>query len=101
MIKHLVFLNVKKNLAKDEIAKEIKTRVEDLRHVIDVIVHIEVGSNYKDAPAGYDAAIYSEFNTKEDLQYYQDHPEHVKVRDFILEVTETRVFVDYETGTEQ
>jgi Stress responsive A/B Barrel Domain len=39
--------------------------------------------------------LYSEFNTEQDLELYQKHPEHVKVAEFIAKARERRAVVDY------
>jgi hypothetical protein len=44
----------------------------------------------------YDIVLYSKFNSIDDLNEYQTHPEHVKVSKFIGNVREERVVVDYE-----
>ncbi|MGL4368365.1 MAG: Dabb family protein [Spirochaetota bacterium] len=99
MVKHIVMWSVKDGalgLSKKQIASEIKARLEALRPVIKEIKSLEVGINFLDSPAAYDVALYCEFSAKEDLNAYQIHPDHVKLKDFILAATEKRAVVDYE-----
>ena len=56
-----------------------------------------MGINYPNAPkTNYDLALYSEFDTFEDVDIYQEHPEHKKVAAYIGKVRISRAAVDYE-----
>ncbi|HSG32070.1 MAG TPA: Dabb family protein [Thermodesulfobacteriota bacterium] len=99
MIKHIVMWKLKdsaRGVSKEENAKELKSVLEDLKDKIDVIKEIEVGMDFNGSAAAYDVALYSVFDSREDLQTYQKHPEHVKVVDFVNEIRDERVVVDYE-----
>jgi len=74
----------------------LKRELEALREKIKEIVSLEVGINFNASEAAYDIALYSEFKSKQDLQAYQKHPEHVKVAELVGKVREKRVVVDYE-----
>ena len=56
---------------------------------------LEVGINYLDSSAAYDICLYSEFKDQNDLKIYQEHPEHLKVKDYIVSVVTDRAVVDY------
>jgi len=58
--------------------------------------HLEVGMDIRVDHDPSDLVIYSEFDTVEDLQAYQVHPEHVRVARLVGEMRETRAVVDYE-----
>ncbi|NIP38648.1 MAG: Dabb family protein [Candidatus Dadabacteria bacterium] len=99
MIKHIVMWKLKdtaRGVSKEENAKELKSVLEALKGKIDVIKEIEVGIDFNKSQAAYDVALYSVFDSKEDLQTYQKHPDHVKVVDFVNEIRDERVVVDYE-----
>jgi hypothetical protein len=100
MIKHIVFFGLADNAegkTKAENALKIKTELENLQHLIPQIKKIEVGINYPNAPkTNYDIALYSEFETFEDVDIYQEHPEHKKVAAYIGKVRVSRAAVDYE-----
>jgi hypothetical protein len=74
----------------------MKEKLESLIDSVDLIRKIEVGLNINTNPAAYDIVLYSEFDSDEDLDAYQIHPEHRKVSDFIGEISDKRVVVDYE-----
>ena len=100
MIKHIVFFGLADNAegkSKAENAMIIKSELENLKHLIPQIKKIEVGINYPNAPkTNYDIALYSEFDTFEDIDIYQEHPEHKKVAAYIGKVRISRAAVDYE-----
>jgi hypothetical protein len=98
MIKHIVLFRFKdfaEGADKAENIKSLKSRLEALEDVIDEIKFFEVGINFDNSNAAYDLALCSEFESKEDLYSYQKHPEHVKVADFVGNVCENRIVVDY------
>ena len=100
MIKHIVFFGLADNAegkSKAENAVIIKSELENLKHLIPQIKKIEVGINYPNAPkTNYDIALYSEFDTFEDIDIYQEHPDHKKVAAYIGKVRISRAAVDYE-----
>ncbi|SKA90466.1 Stress responsive A/B Barrel Domain [Caloramator quimbayensis] len=99
MIKHIVAWKLKDEAEgnkKCENAKIIKERLEALRNIITEIKNIEVGININDSSSAYDVVLYSEFETLNDLEKYQKHPEHVKIAEFIGKIREDRIVVDYE-----
>ena len=100
MIKHIVFFGLAENAegkTKAENAAWIKTELENLKNLIPQIKAIEVGANSPKAPdVNFDIALYSEFDSMEDLDTYQMHPEHKRVAAYIAKVRTDRACVDYE-----
>lgn len=100
MIKHIVFFGLADSAegkSKAELAEFIKFELENLIQLIPEIKKIEVGINCPNAPkTNYDLALYSEFDSLEALDIYQEHPEHKRVAAFIGKVRTTRAAVDYE-----
>ncbi|AUM88349.1 stress responsive protein [Clostridium botulinum] len=99
MIKHIVMWRLKEfaeGKSKLENANIIKINLEDLKHRIDEVKLIEVGVNINNSQQAYDVVLYSEFENLEDLNLYQNHPDHVKVGEFINKVKEDRIVTDYE-----
>jgi len=84
--------------SKLENAQIIKSDLEALKDKIEQIKYIEVGININESEQAYDVVLYSEFNSMEDLNTYQNHPEHVKVAEFVGKVREARVVTDYDTS---
>ncbi len=99
MIKHLVFWKLKEEAdgrSASENARLVREKLLALKPLIPEILEIECGEDIVHSPASFDLALYSVFKDREGLQTYIEHPEHVKVRDFIQSVVSTRAVVDYE-----
>ena len=99
MIKHIVAWKLKdsaQGTSKAENATRIKRELEELRHKLPFALKIEVGINFNASAAAYDVVLYSEFASREDLECYQNAPEHLALAEFIGTVREERVVVDYE-----
>lgn len=92
MIKHIVFWNFES----EAIIKEVKEKLEALPTTIKEIVELEVGVNFNESDAAFDVALYTSFNSKEELNSYQVHPAHKEVAQFISSVATQRAVVDYE-----
>ncbi len=99
MIKHIVMWRLKDSAAgagKEENAGKLKEALEALEGVIEELKAVEVGINFNPSPAAFDVVLYSEFEDREGLQAYQNHPEHLKIVDFVGEIRSDRAVVDYE-----
>lgn len=99
MIKHIVMWKLKEEhdgLGKPEIAKKLKKELEDLKEKIPQIIEIEAGINFNPSEASYDVALYSSFESNDDLEIYQKHPDHMKVAEFVSQIRTQRCVVDYE-----
>lgn len=99
MIKHIVFWKLKDHAngkTKDENALLIREKLEALNGRISGLIRLEVGIDFSGTDSSSDVVLYSEFSTREDLDNYQDHPEHKAVMPFIMEVRSERRVVDYE-----
>jgi hypothetical protein len=99
MIKHIVCWTFKENAEgcrKKENIEKIKTLLEDLKEKIPVIQSLEIGINFDKSPDAYDLALYAEFKSKEDLNTYQKHPEHLAIVQFLKKVRDKKIVVDYE-----
>lgn len=99
MIKHIVMWRLKKEAhgnTKEENARLIKEKLEVLKGRIDGMLALEVGFDFSASEESGDVILYSEFVSKEALDAYQAHPEHLAVKPFIKEVRYERRVVDYE-----
>lgn len=87
----------KRNLDKtpQEIGEWMKEHLESLVGVVPQCLSMNVGVNVNTGDAAYDAVLISRFNSKEDLDAYKIHPEHVKVSSYCKACRESRVVVDY------
>ncbi|KAJ52396.1 hypothetical protein BD780_001170 [Clostridium tetanomorphum] len=97
MIKHIVMWKLKYFNGDEKIknCERAKRDLEGLQEMIPELKSIEVGININKTDAAYDLVLYSEFENEEGLNTYQNHPEHVKVGQFIKGIVQHRVVVDY------
>lgn len=98
MVKHIVLFQLKPEVG----AQERRQAMENFRKgilalpaVIPVIQHIEVGFNMNPAER-YDIALYSEFQTLDDVKTYAVHPSHVAVANALKPYVLCRACSDYE-----
>jgi hypothetical protein len=99
MIKHIVLWKLKEEangLSKTENAVVIKQKLEDLNGKIEGLIHLEVGMDFLHSPESVDITLYSEFESKAALDFYQQHPLHKAIMPFIAEARSERRVVDYE-----
>jgi hypothetical protein len=98
---HIVFWKLKleaSGVTRRTNALEMKRRLEALRSVVPGIIRLDVGLNIEQSDAAWDVALYSEFDDEVALAAYQQHPEHVKVGEWIAEVRSDRAVVDFPLG---
>jgi quinol monooxygenase YgiN len=99
MIKHIVFWKLKdqaNGMSKEENVKAIKQKLEDLNGKIEGCLKLEVGFDFLHSEESADVVLYSEFESKEALSYYANHPLHKAVMPFIAEARSERRVIDYE-----
>ncbi|MDD4922014.1 MAG: Dabb family protein [Bacteroidales bacterium] len=99
MIKHIVFWKLKEEaLGHDKATNAllIKEKLEALNGQIEGLIKAEVGIDFEGSDMAADVALYTEFASKEDLAFYQQHPKHKAVQAFVGEVRLARQVVDYE-----
>ncbi len=75
----------------------IKEKLQSLNGRIPGMLRLEVGINFSKTEDSCDLVLYSEFESKEDLDKYQNHPEHKVVMPLIAAVKAERKVVDYES----
>jgi len=93
MIAHLVFFKAKPD-QKDRLS-EVKARLEALPPIIAEIKQYEVGINEVESARAYDMSLYSQFDSYDTMQVYQQHPDHQAVLKLILDVMDNIYAVDY------
>jgi hypothetical protein len=99
MIKHIVMwrlFDFADGKGKKENALQLKEKLLSLPEKIPQIKKMEVGINIDQTDAASDVALYSEFDSLEDLRTYQKHPEHQKIVEFLNKVRSEKRVVDYE-----
>lgn len=98
MVKHIVLFKLKDEAPVDEklaAMHNFKEAIEALPAKISVIRKVEVGLNINPGET-WSIALYSEFDTLDDVKFYATHPDHVAAGKLIVNVKESRACVDYE-----
>lgn len=99
MIRHIVMWNFKdgaEGLTKPEIIAEASAMLTALKGKIPVLRGLEVGGSVTSGDMHYDMALIVTVDKLADLPLYANHPEHLKVTDFIGKVRTDRVTADIE-----
>ncbi len=100
MIKHIVMWKIAdeaEGMKKPEITDRITRGLSALKDKIDVVRDIEVGPSVTGGDSmHYDMGLIVTVDRLEDLPLYANHPEHLKVREFISKVRTDRVTADIE-----
>lgn len=94
MIVHIVLFQFKEENKKANMI-QAKQMLENLMGAVPSLRSIDVGMNFSEEERAMDLSIITAFESKEDLDAYAVHPEHLKVVDFIKSVVEYSKVVDY------
>ncbi len=98
MVKHIVLFQLRDNLEPDERQKAMdsfRKGILALPDQIPFIKHIEL--EYCINPEEkYDVALYSEFDSLDDVKAYAVHPCHVAVASAFIPFVQSRACTDYE-----
>ncbi len=95
MIKHVVFFKLEDKSAEN--IEKARSTLMGMDGKISELKHIEVGVDIVHSNESYDIALLTSFDNIEGLEAYRIHPEHIKVREYMLSVGEF-VVVDYESA---
>ncbi|MFO7869579.1 MAG: Dabb family protein [Bacteroidales bacterium] len=101
MITHIVMWNLKDEAlgaSKEENKLVFKQKLEELTQTVPGIEYLEVGLKGEKSPeTNHDIILISKFQSWDDLKTYAEHPNHVKVVDFVKQIVESRAAIDYES----
>ena len=92
MVKHIVLYNLKPEYEKDSTVKFIASTLEPLVGKIPGLLHLEVRRTFQ----GMDYALYSEFESREAMSAYAEHPLHLAAKDQFFHMLDSRVAADYD-----
>lgn len=99
MYKHVVLWKLKENadgITKDELAVEVKRRLDELPGIISEISDYEVAINIGDYGASFfDVSLIASYPDEEAFKRYCVYPEHDAVVAYIQSVTVAEEIVDY------
>lgn len=92
MLKHIVCFKFKNK----EQAPIVAGKLRALVGKIECLRTLECGENILYSPRSYDLVLIATFDSMEDYKAYDQHEEHLKVREYVSTVRESSVAVDYE-----
>ncbi|MES2015606.1 MAG: Dabb family protein [Pseudomonadota bacterium] len=99
MIKHIVMWKLKdfaEGSDRAANAVKMKQKLDGCAKLSPGTLKFEVALAQPGLEATYDVILYSEFENKEALAEYGDHPTHMAIKPFIGAVRESRQCMDYE-----
>ena len=92
MVKHIVLYTLKDGVDKDDAVKLIASVLEPLVGQIPGLQKMEIRRAYK----GMDYALYSEFESREAMAAYREHPLHLAAKEHFFHLLGSRVAADYD-----
>lgn len=95
MVEHIVLFKMKPESTPEQ-KDELIRRLRALEGKIEGIVSLSAGETFTDRHQGYTIGLVVRFVDKEALERYGPHPEHVPVKEYVAEVCDDLIAVDYE-----
>ncbi|MDR3225832.1 MAG: Dabb family protein [Clostridiales Family XIII bacterium] len=92
MIKHIVLWSVKDGLDKDEVFKDINERFKPLVGKVPGLLSLEMHKGFR----GYDICLESTHTDRAALDAYQEHPDHLALKEVVASFRESRASSDME-----
>ena len=94
MIDHLVFIAVKEDASLEDV-EDLISSIRGLKDSVPGVVDLTVGENFSGRSGGYTHGLFVRFESREDLQRYMEHPDHLAVVEKLDRLT-NRIVADYE-----
>ena len=94
MIDHLVFIAVREDASAEDV-EDLISSIRGLKDTVPGVVDLTVGENFSERSGGYTHGIFVRFESREGLQGYMKHPDHLAVVEKLDRLT-TRIVADYE-----
>ena len=100
MLKHIVMWNVRGDDAATRARHiaQVKTAFESLQGRVPGLLHVEIGVDESRVDYACDVVLYTEFDSREALAAYAEHPEHLRVKRALGNLRIARHQVDYDVG---
>lgn len=93
MLKHIVLYKLKDNSEKQK--QLLKEKFYSMKGNVPQLRLIEAGGNIIESERAFDFALICDFDSREDLEGYLEHPFHQKVREYVRSVIEKSHSVDF------
>ena len=92
MVKHIVLYTLKEGVEKESAVKLIESVLVPLVGQIPGLQWMEINETFQ---GGMDYVLYSEFESRQALELYADHPLHVEAKGRFFPWVEGRTAADY------
>jgi hypothetical protein len=98
MIRHVINwkLSAEDAVERDAAFAELAAGFGALPHLIPEIKSLQIGRDLDETEGNWDVVLIIDYATTADLEVYQHHPEHEKVKEVVKRVTNARTCVDFE-----
>jgi Stress responsive A/B Barrel Domain len=98
MIRHVITwkLVAEDSADKDAAFAELAAGFGALPHLIPEIKSLQIGRDIDETEGNADVVLIIDYATTADLEIYQHHPDHVKVKEIVRRVATARTAVDFE-----
>lgn len=95
MVEHIVLFKMKPESTAEE-KEKLLSMLRGLEGKIEGIVSLSAGESFTDRHQGYTIGLVVRFVDRTALERYGPHPEHVPVKEYVAQVCEDVIAVDYE-----
>jgi hypothetical protein len=97
MIKHIVMWNLRGDTPKERAGsiRRVQAAFDGLQGLIPGLTALEIGVDVSAIEYACDVVLYSEFESRDALDAYATHPEHLRVKRELADLRIARYQVDY------
>ncbi len=95
MVEHIVIFKLKPESSEAQ-KDELIQRLRGLKGKVEGMVDLSAGESFTDRHKGYTVGLVVRFTDREALERYGPHPAHVPVVEYVRQVCEDVIAVDYE-----
>jgi len=96
MVEHIVCFKFKPETTEEQV-QELIRRLKALKDEIPTVVDLTAGKTFTpERGQGFTAALVVRFNDRAGLDYYQPHPKHMAVKEYIGQICDSVLAIDYE-----
>lgn len=96
MITHVVFIQLKDRQHAQNLALDLRQKIQQMSPKIAQIQALEVGLDFSHENRACDLCLIVKFKNKQDLSIYATHPSHLEVLNYIKQIAEYTKVVDFE-----
>ena len=80
----------------EENCKAMVDKFMSMQGKIDILKSVVAGTDFVKSSRSFDVVLECVFDSKQDMEAYQVHPEHIPVKEFVGSLIEKAHSVDYE-----